>query len=169
MFTGISSDICAKAWEVVLASISAAANSGITNKLAGTIVVLDPLNGEVLFTAHVDDDNPKWDLYEQIAIAKARTTWETGLNSHDVQQNAPHLYRPGMTKWGGAVIENKLVVAFSGVQAVHDAAIASTMLRWIISICQDEMTKPDGVMAADYNIIGDIPIVRVKRDDYMLQ
>jgi hypothetical protein len=66
-----------------------------------------------------------------------------------VQQNAPHLYQPGWTKWGGSAVEYKLVVAFSGVEAVFDEAISWSMMAWLLAMCRHEMTKPDGVMASD--------------------
>ena len=47
--------------------------------------------------------------------------------------------------------------AFSGVQAVFDEAIAGTMLRWIVALCQDEMTRKGGVMDSDTSLIGELP------------
>lgn len=156
MFTGLNAEICRDAWVMCNASIVAAAHLGTTNKLAGTIVVLDPWSGEIMFQARVDDRRPLKPEYEEvaqkydaIALSKARVGWQTGLTSRQVQQDAPHLYLSGMTKWGGSAIENKLVVAFSGVQAVFDECIAWNMLKWIIAICQNEMTKPDGIMASE--------------------
>lgn len=157
MFTGLTREICETAWECCRPSVVRAAHLGVTNKLAGTIVVLDPWTGEYLFSAVVDLDHPDKSKYDEIALAKARVSWTTGLTSRQVQQDAPHLYLPGMTKWGGSAIENKLVVAFSGVQAVIDEAIAWMMLNWILAICQDEMTKPDGVMASGSSFIGGTP------------
>lgn len=49
------------------------------------------------------------------------------------------------------------MVAFSGVQAVFDEAIAGTMLRWIVALCQDEMTREGGVMDSDTSFIGELP------------
>jgi hypothetical protein len=155
MFTGLTEEICRQAWEIVKPSIAKAANAGIINKEAGTIVVLNPHNGEVLFIARVDDGYEDAGKYDVIARAKAVVSWETGLTSRQVQQDAPHLYHPGMTKWGGSAVENKLVVAFSGVQAVFDEGISWMVLNWIISICQNEMTKPDGVMASNNSFIED--------------
>jgi hypothetical protein len=47
------------------------------------------------------------------------------------------------------------VVAFSGVQAVYDEAISGTMLRWIVALCQDGMTREGGVMSQDTSFIGE--------------
>ncbi len=165
MFTGLTSATCAEAWRITRASINQAFSEGTINKFAGTIIVLDPHNGEVLFEAHANRDHLKHELYAKIALAKARVSWKTGLPSRVVQQEAPHLYQEGMTKWGGAVIEHKLVVAFSGVQAVFDEAISWTMLSWIFAICRDEMTKDDGVMAAKSSFIGGGELALEARED----
>ena len=153
MYSGLSTDICRQAWEIVLTSIEQGAASEVLNKQAGTIIVLDPYTGEVIFRDRVDENHSDSGKYDQIADAKARVSWETGMPSRTVQQDAPHLYKPDMTKWGGAVVEHKLVVAFSGVQAVFDEAIAWSMLAWIFALCRNEMTKPDGVMASDSSYI----------------
>lgn len=97
MFTGLTREICETAWEICLPSLAQAAKLGVSNKLAGTIVVLDPWTGECLFSGVVDLDHPDKLKYDEIALAKARVSWETGLTSRQVQQDAPHLYRPGMT------------------------------------------------------------------------
>lgn len=145
-FEGISSDICQIAWLTVLPTIENAARVGLTNKRAGTLVVLDPAHGDILFSASVDEDYPDSEKYDEIAMAKAKLSWRTQMPSRRVQQEAPHLYTEGDTKWGGAVIRNGLVVSFSGVQAVFDEAIAWSVLAWIEAICRYEMVKPDGVM-----------------------
>lgn len=146
MYTGINEEICKKAWNIALGVVRRAHYGGVTNKDAGTIVVLNPHTGRVLFQDQVNPNHESADKYDEVALAKAGLTWRTKLPSRVVQQNAPHLYKPGDTKWGGSVIQDGLVVAFSGVQAVFDEAIAATMLAWIIAICQDEMTKQGGVM-----------------------
>lgn len=154
VFEGVSPYICQLAFEACRPAIQAAAEMGLINKHAGTLIVLNPSTGAVLFEEVIDETHPSANKYSEIAGAKAFVSWETGLPSRVVQQEAPHLYEDGMTKWGGAVIEHKLVVAFSGVEAVFDEAIAWMVLSWILGICRHEMTKPDGVMAADYSFIG---------------
>lgn len=154
VFVGVSQYICQLAFEASLPAIKAAAEMGLINKYAGTLVVLDPHSGDVLFEQVVNEAHESRDKYTEIALAKARVSWETQLPSRVVQQTAPHLYQAGMTKWGGAVIEYKLVVAFSGVEAVYDEAIAWMVLSWILGICRHEMTKPEGVMAGDSSFIG---------------
>ncbi|HEU0266465.1 MAG TPA: hypothetical protein VFQ70_02465 [Candidatus Saccharimonadaceae bacterium] len=153
MFTGLTADICRTAWHIVEAAARQAALDEVTDKSAGSIVVLSPVDGSLLFTASIDENNAKAAKYAEFAHAKADVCWKTGKPSHVVQQSAPHLYQPGMVKWGGGVVKDGLVVAFSGVQAVFDKTIAWNMLNWIIAICQDEMTKPGGVMESEDDFI----------------
>jgi hypothetical protein len=154
VFVGVTPYICQLAFEMCRPAIQVAADMGIINKFAGTLIVLDPNTGDVLFEKVINETHPSAGMYTGIARAKARVTWETSLPSRVVQQEAPHLYQEGMTKWGGAVIEHKLVVAFSGVEAVFDEAISWMILSWIFGICRHEMTKPEGVMAQDFSFIG---------------
>lgn len=160
-YTGLTTEICKKAWDIVSVTADAAHEDGVTNKFAGTIVVcglpgtFPDCDFDVVFMADAAPDHPSREKYAEIAVEKATVSQKTGLPSRKVQQDAPHLYRPGMTKWGGSVIENGLIVAFSGVQAVFDEAIAGTMLRWIVALCQNEMTMPGGVMESESSFIGE--------------
>jgi len=152
-FTGINKEICQTAWDLALPSVRRAAQAGVVNKLAGTIVVLHPKTGELYFVSLINLGHPDAAKFTGIAEAKAKVSWETGLPSRVVQQSAPHLYQPGWTKWGGSAVENGLVVAFSGVQAVFDEAISWQVLKWIVALCQHEMTKEQGVMASGSSYI----------------
>ena len=163
MYEGLTYSICRRAWEITLGSVENAFDLGVTNKLAGTVVVCFQctfpgikFEADMVFINNVGDhpDRAKYDL---IAKAKAEVSWETGLPSRKVQQDAPQLLKTGMTKWGGSVIEHGLVVAFSGVQPEFDEAIAGTMLRWIVALCQREMTREGGVMDNDSSFIGESP------------
>jgi len=162
MYAGLTREICATAWKLIAPGISTAAQMGITNKHKGTIFVLDPTqpyagqerlpSRAVLYAEAVcEEGNNK---YANIAEAKAYLSWRTGLPSRVVQQQAPHLYVAGMTKWGGSVVRDGLVVAFSGVQAVFDEMISGWMADAIIALCRDEMTRPDGVMASSSSFVG---------------
>lgn len=155
--TILTHEICIRAWAITKQAATEAATTKITNKFAGTIIVLNPWDGTVLFEERLNETHLCKDKYDEIALAKAQVSRDTGLSSREVQQNAPHLYTVDMTKWGGSVVENKLVVAFSGVQAIFDEAIAATMLRWVVALCQHEMTRPEGVMDADGDYINLYP------------
>lgn len=160
MYHGISDEICGRAWVIVDSGLLRAASSGAhplfnVNKYAGTIVVLHPIEGGVLFTETIETNGKYEDAkYSRIAHAKAALTRRTGMSSREIQQRAPHLLQDGDVKWGGSVIRDGLVVAFSGVQAVYDEMIADWMASAIIAICRNEMTRDGGVMDADYSFIG---------------
>ena len=161
MYNGLSEEICQKAWNITKQSVLFAHAGGVTNRYDGTIVVCYPrladdsgMGMDFILIEDIDPESPDREKYERIATTKAEVSWKTGLSSRKVQQDAPFLYEPGMTKWGGSVVENGLVVAFSGVQAVFDEAIAGTMLRWIVALCQDEVTREGGVMDSDSSFIG---------------
>lgn len=97
MYEGLNHDICKTAWEVTLGSVLSASRKHVTNKVAGTIVVcVRRYDDEVMnpvFMANVDDENPNCAKYENIAAEKAQVSWETGLSSRKVQQDAPFLYQ----------------------------------------------------------------------------
>lgn len=145
MFTGITTELCATAWGIVLPAVEAAAAQEVSNARRGAIVVIDPTNaaGEVLFSAYVGEANPQ--LLEW-ATAKAAVTLRTGLNSSRVGQDYPHLYRDGDIKWPGAVLMHGLVVAFSGVQGEFDEMIAEWVASAIRGLSRDAMYRPDGAM-----------------------
>ena len=147
MFTGITTEICQQAWEIITPSLAAASKDGVTNNHAGTVIVLDPQTEEVIFSAVIDSEHEKALMYSEIAKAKAEVSRRTGMPSSLVQTQDPDLYVEGDTNWGGSTVdEGGLVVAFSGVQAVFDEMIAEWMASAIRAICRDQMTE---VMVAD--------------------
>ena len=154
MFVGIDADLCQKAWRMIWPAVQEAADLKVTNKLAGTIVVMAPGDETAVFVQMIGEDpDPK---YTEIAFAKADISVRTGMPSSIVQQQFPYLYQEGDTKWGGStVLPGGVVVAFSGVQAVFDEMISEWMASAIRALCRHEMTRPDGgVMLADYSFIG---------------
>jgi len=125
--------------------------------------VLDPtveytpaldMSTAILFEGRIDTSERRPTKYDLIASDKARVSWRTGLPSRVVQQSSPHLYVSRDTKWGGSVVREGIVVAFSGVQAVYDEWIAGMMADLLVAMCRDEMTKDDGVMARDEARLG---------------
>jgi hypothetical protein len=103
------------------------------------IVVMDPLLGPA--TSHFDDailyeyavgDQSKWDAdYGEFARAKARISWRTGMDSHQVQELRPHLLAAGDTVLWGSVIVDGIVVAVSGANPWFDEAFAGTVAMWL--------------------------------------
>ena len=139
VFTGISEMICDVAWMVIRPSIEKAASAGITNKLAGAMIVLDPRSEEefVLYANVIDDAQDP--IYSNIAMAKASVTFKHRKPSSVVQQQYPYLYQEGDTKWGGCTIDaGGLIVALSGVQAVYDEMISEWMASAIRALSRFE-------------------------------
>ena len=160
----LTPEMCHKAWYTIEVAVDAAADDGMINKFAGTIVVLDPTSGgnadsSVLFKKTLSRDHENAAKYEEFALAKARLSHRTGRSSRDIQVNAPHLFKEpyshevGDLKWGGSVVREGLIVAFSGVEAVFDEMIAGWMADALIAMCRHEMTRPDGIMASDDSYI----------------
>ena len=143
MFTGISEEICAKAWAVIVPAIEKAAALEVTNGLRGTMIVLDPNSptNEVLFTGHVGEENP---AFLSNAQGKVAVTLRTGLDSEGVRIDHPHLYKEGDIKYPGAIKRDGLVVAFSGVQGEYDVMICEWMVAAIRAISRIAMHGPGG-------------------------
>ena len=151
-FTGINHEICEIAWLMTLPMVTYLAQTGVTTREDGCIVVANPHERqfEILFSVTVQPvsaDNLK---YYDIATAKAQQSHRTGMSSSMMQTQYPHLYLSGDTKWGGSTVApGGLVVAFSGVQAVFDELIAEVMASCIRALCRYEMTRQGGVMDSD--------------------
>jgi len=154
MFAGLTPEICQQAWAIARPSLEAAVEAGVANQLAGALVVLDPWTGEEVFLAEVDPAHPDAEKFVTYARGKARLAWSTGMASLAVRQDAPHLYREGDIKYPGGVVEHRLAVAFSGIQDEFDIALAGSVLRWIVALCQNGMRE---VMAAKTPYIGGTP------------
>jgi hypothetical protein len=148
MFTGISADVCARAWEILLPAIEKAATLEVTARLTGTVIVLDPTSPShaILFTGDVGAPNP---MTTEWATAKAAVALRTGMDTSRVRQDFPHLYKEGDIKWEGGVNRDGLVVAFSGVQGYFDEMISEWMISAIRGICRDEMLREGGAAAAE--------------------
>lgn len=170
MFNGISDRLCEDAWSLLYPTLREAADTGVTNKFAGCIVVLDPratyrgqptVEDVVLYTSsiHMPEPDDANDKYVRIAMAKAYVTFKHRMPSAVVQQRYPYLYEDGDTKWGGSTITpGGLIVAFSGVQAHFDEMIAEMLASIITALCRDGMLNKDrGVMFQDTSFIGEVP------------
>ena len=157
-FAGVSPSTCATAWRLIQPSVDAAAADGTISRRAGCMVVLAPAPTPVdpLFVGVVSD-GPDPELYLLHALAKAHVSQVTGLSSRAVQQDSPHLYHPGMTKWGGSVVRRGLVCAFSGVQPEFDEMFAGWMADAVIALCRHAMTRPDGVMDSSESFLAGPP------------
>ncbi|HEX6257910.1 MAG TPA: hypothetical protein VFZ48_00350 [Candidatus Saccharimonadales bacterium] len=176
-YPGLTKQDCEQAFLIARASLRAAAEMrGVANKFAGTFIVMDPFAqpssndpalvsleeayGAILFERRVDDAYPDASNYDKVALAKARDLWVLrallgpNFTGRDVQQHCPHLYRPGMTKWHGAVCRAGIVYAYSGVQGNYDEAFSATAAEWLEAGSREAMTCKGGVMDVGGTLIG---------------
>jgi hypothetical protein len=166
----LTEELCQRAWESLQPTLVLLHGKGYTNKLKGTMIVLDPriidrpknehadkvFADSVLFKGFVGDvEEPK---YTEIALGKALLTWKHGLPSSVIQQHRPHLYGDGDTIWGGSAINGGLITAFSGVQQVYDEAIAEMQGSVTRGMCRDAMTNDEtGILWSGISFFGQTP------------
>lgn len=143
MFTGLTTEICATAWDAIGPSIKHTYERGILNGYIGAVAILDPANpdGPPLFVAHLGDDPGDFVEY---ATAKARLAQRTGYDTTRLRFDHPHLYQPGDIKWPGGVIREGLAVGFSGVQGEYDVMICEWFISAIRALCRVAFFGPDG-------------------------
>ncbi|HET9643752.1 MAG TPA: hypothetical protein VFP68_10450 [Burkholderiaceae bacterium] len=108
------------------------------------IVIMDPAMrpGDVGFEQavlleHAVGDRSKWDAdYAAFARAKARATWERGMDGQRLQLMCPHLLREGETLLWGAVSLDGIVVGVSGAHDWFDEAFATTIAACLRAIAK---------------------------------
>ncbi len=172
LFPGITPENCELAVEICLPALAKSHNKGMANKYAGTVVIIDPYmpapslnptaitDGQVeraaILIQDIDPDHPDAAKYRHIAIGKAKVLWvlrTMGMMGHtfttrEVQQQFPHLFRPGMTKWHGGYCWHGLIVTFSGVQGNYDEWVSLMIAEAITAMSREAMTDTEvGVMA----------------------
>jgi len=99
------------------------------------IVVVDPglAPGSVPFEdavllEHAIGDRLKWDAdYAAFARAKAKASWEQGMDGHRLQALQPHRLAEGDTLLWGAVHLDGIVVGVSGAFPYYDEAFATAV------------------------------------------
>lgn len=115
-------------------------SAAIDNKSAGEsgffyLIVMKPGSSpascpfeEAILYEHAVGERSKWDAdYRGFAVAKARVAWRTGMDSHIVQEQRPHLLEAGDTVLWGSVALDGIVVAASGADPWHDEAFAGAV------------------------------------------
>lgn len=143
MFTGLTAEICAEAWDAIGPSIRHAYDRGILNGYIGALVILDPAHpdGAPLFMAHLGDDPGDFPEY---AEAKARLAQRTGYDTTRLRADHPHLYQAGDIKWPGGVVREGLAVGFSGVQGEYDVMICEWFISTVRAMCRVAFFGPEG-------------------------
>ena len=168
MFPGLTEEVCDKAFDITSTAFKTAGLMEVTNRTAGTLVVVNPLASpsssdpskvgldeveeHLVFSRRIDLRHLMARKFDEIALTKARDIWVLrsllgpNFSGLDIQVRFPHLYVPGMTKWHGGICEGGVPVAFSGVQGHYDEAAARTFITWAIAICRNSMAR---VMESD--------------------
>ena len=150
MFAGISKDICAQAWEMVLPGFVRGVELGLLDGMRGGLVILDPaaLDGEPLFTAGVGEGS---DEFIDNALHKARLSAREKIDTSRLRQDYPHRYRAGDIKWPGGLYRHGLALGFSGVQGEYDEMVCEWMVAAVRAISRIEFVEAD---AAEGRFLG---------------
>lgn len=129
-----------------------------TNGKILAIVIMDPgkpfgsgVTFEDAILCNLSYGNPS-EEYALIALEKAEVTWRTGLPSHVVEQQAPHLLKARNTKWGGSAIHEGIVVACSGIEWYLDQLFSQIIAATCAALAIGEMEK---VMKSDATFMKD--------------
>ena len=132
----IQQDTARKAVELALPMIQAAMDSKVAGESGFLyIVVMRPgvtpattSFEEAILYEHAVGDTSKWDAdYRGFALAKAKVSWKTRMDSHLVQELKPHLLEAGDTTLWGSIVLDDIVVAVSGADPWYDEAFAGTV------------------------------------------
>ena len=108
------------------------------------VVIMDPartpadssFEEAILYEFSLPDPR-EWDAdYGAFARAKARISWETGMDSHLVQTCQPHRLRAGHTTLWGSVARDGIVVGVSGANPWFDEALAGCVAHCLKAIAQ---------------------------------
>lgn len=100
-----------------------------------SIVVMDPASSPrhhrfeeaVLLERRIGEQEGGEADFDGFARAKARLSWETGLDSSVVQATRPHVLRQGDTLLWGSVCLDGVVVAVAGAKPWFDEAFATAI------------------------------------------
>ncbi|ANN67221.1 hypothetical protein [Bordetella bronchialis] len=124
-----------------LALVMPAIEASLDNPAVGEsgvlcIVVMNPalrpweaaFEDAILLEHAAGRDRETWDAdYAAYARAKARTAWRSGLDTHALATQAPHLLRAGDAGvWGSAIVDG-IVVATSGANPWYDEAFSGAI------------------------------------------
>lgn len=99
------------------------------------IVIVDPALKpgsvpfeEAILLEYAIGDRSRWDAdYAAFARAKAKASWEQGVDGHALQALRPHRLSEGDTLLWGAVNLDGIVVGVSGAHPYYDEAFATAV------------------------------------------
>jgi hypothetical protein len=100
---------------------------------------------DAILYEHAVGDPRKWDAdYGHFARGKAELSWRTGMDTHAVQQQKPHLLSAGDSLlWGGIVIHD-IVVAVSGADPWFDEAFAGAVAMFVRALAKKAVSERSG-------------------------
>jgi hypothetical protein len=113
------------------------------------IVVMDPALSpaeasfdEAVLLEHAVGDRTKWDAdYAAFARAKARASWQHGVDGHALQALHPHWLRKGDSMLWGAVVLDGIVVGVSGAHPHFDEAFATCIAGCLRAVAKQRWQK----------------------------
>ncbi|WP_062318281.1 hypothetical protein [Demequina maris] len=153
MFSGLTPELCAHAWELVTPAIEKAAETGTIRGAVGDLVAMDPARpGTILWTGSIGDTEAKTYGY---AVAKAKVAERTGLDTSRVRMDQPHLYTTGDIVYPGGVVRHGMVVAFSGVEGEADEMIAEWFIAAVRGIARLAFVSDQGPDATGTRYLGE--------------
>lgn len=113
-------------------------------RVAAAMVVLNPLvgfetEGVILWEGTFgEQDKSKWpngERFDLNARKKALVSLRTGLPTHLVQQNRPHMYIDGDFKYGGSAVFEGIITAMSGLAWEHDLMYSNAAASLCHGLC----------------------------------
>lgn len=154
MFTGLTPELCAQAWDLVRPAIVRAADSRVIRGAVGDIVVLDPArrDGTIFWSGSIGDVEDKTYGY---AVAKAKVAERTQTDTSRLRTDQPHLYTAGDIVYPGGIVRHGLTVAFSGVEGEADEMIAEWFVSAVRGIARLAFAGPNGPDARGIRHLGD--------------
>ncbi len=100
---------------------------------------------EAIVYEHSIGDPGRWDAdYRSFALAKARLSWRTGLDSHVVQTSQPQSLQAADTLLWGSVVLDGLVVGVSGAHPWYDEAFAGTVAMCLRALIKEFTLQTQG-------------------------
>ncbi len=146
----LAPDMAQRAILMVLPMIEKLVTDGVVKRGDLAIVILDPLEGNILGQKSLGDEG-KWEHdYHRLALHKACLAGRSGLSSRHVAQLEPHRLMVGDTKHAGGVNFNGIPVGVSGVQSYFDEMIANCVAAAYQALCIEAMVKIHADPSRDY-------------------
>jgi hypothetical protein len=96
----------------------------------------------ILYEQSFGRPRAQWDAdYAVYARAKAKISWRTGRDSHQVHATAPHLLAADdWPVWGSAVVDG-IAVGASGAEAIYDEALAGTVAMFFRALVKRALAE----------------------------